>query len=637
MAYPLSWQPGRRALDLGADTRLFLWTIAWDLHALASQPLSVFDANIFYPEPRTLAYSEHLLGSALLGAPWMAAAGNPILTLNAVVLLSCIGCGIGAYLLARRLGVGVGGALATGVIFAFAPPRFFRLGQVHLAGVQWIPFCLAFLHAWATRGSLKHLLAAVLFFSLQALSGGQSGLFLMLASIGLVLYLYIQGLLRPRGPVLRDLALAGGVALALNLPFILPYFRVQQDVGLRRSLQEAREWSPNAVSFIAAPTHVQRALLSTLPRSERRALDKARSYLFFGFLTLALAALALSRRAAPVKTSLPGERPSNPKHLVALDTLLVLSAAAAILIQASGGLKLEIGVSTLSARNGGRALLIFLVLSVLRWAVARKKPFSFRAPLRRLGNRMSRELDCRTGVEVGFYLVLAVLSLWASLGPRYGLYAGLYRLVPGFDFIRVPSRLTVLTLLGLAVLAGAGTDRLLDRFHGRLRGLAAAAVLLLLLVEFAAFPLDARPYGFVVPSVDQWLAGQPGAAAVAELPVPDPRDAVASARIHSLYMLYSTAHWRNMVNGYSGFAPPGHSELFRKLVNFPDEAGLDALEEMGVGYAVLHRDLYSGEEWERLGGRLRAFGDRLRLAFEGEDGRVYRLTRSKAPRAGRGR
>ena len=54
-ALPLSLHPATEALDLGPDTRLFLWTLAWDVHALVRQPLAIFDANIFYPESRTLA------------------------------------------------------------------------------------------------------------------------------------------------------------------------------------------------------------------------------------------------------------------------------------------------------------------------------------------------------------------------------------------------------------------------------------------------------------------------------------------------------------------------------------------------------------------------------------------------------
>ena len=84
--------------------------------------------------------------------------------------------------------------------------------------------------------------------------------------------------------------------------------------------------------------------------------------------------------------------------------------------------------------------------------------------------------------------MLGLVSLWATLGPGFGLYAVLYRVVPGFDLVRVPSRFATLTLLALAVLAAFGLERLSRRWP-RLAPLA----LVLVLGEFWLAPLDARP------------------------------------------------------------------------------------------------------------------------------------------------
>ena len=58
LAYPLSVHPATTILPLGSDTNLFLWLLQWDVHALTHQPLSIFDANIYYPFRHTLAYLE---------------------------------------------------------------------------------------------------------------------------------------------------------------------------------------------------------------------------------------------------------------------------------------------------------------------------------------------------------------------------------------------------------------------------------------------------------------------------------------------------------------------------------------------------------------------------------------------------
>jgi hypothetical protein len=428
------------------------------------------------------------------------------------------------------------------------------------------------------------------------------------------------------------LAVATALIVSVNVPFFLPYLRVQDASGLRRSLEEAREWSPNAVSFLASPTHVQRSLLSMFPGLERRVTNTARAYLFPGFLTLVLALFSLRRARAP---SIPRERlplEPSPRWLMVLDALVVASALVTLFLVATGGVRWHIGSLTISARGTGRAVLILVALVGLRLAVARRSPFSFREPYRRVVERVRIELESRMGLEAGYYVFLVLFSFWIALGPGFGLYAALYRLLPGFDFVRVPSRFTLLTLLGLAVLAGVGFEGCLGAVRASRRRLLATAGTVVLLAELAAFPLAAPPYPLAIPPIDEWIAGEArrsGPFAIVELPVPDPRDAVRSARRHSLYMLHSTAHWQGLVNGYSGFTPPGHDALFRKLVNFPDEASVDALEQLGVRYAVIHRDGYREDEWERVKERLRLFGDRLRLEAEEDDGLAYSLTRSK--------
>ena len=200
-------------MALSADTRLFLWTLSWDVHALLHQPLRLFDANIFHPEPlRTLAYSEHVFGSAARrrAVPDLAS-DNPVLALNAVVLLSCVLSGR-RDATCSRASSGIAGwrvRCAAGVIFAFAPPRFTRLAQLHLATVQWIPFCLAFVHAYLQRGRRRDLLVAISFFTLQSVTSGHGGLFLFLSLLALALYLVARRRLPPVRTLVRDVGVAG--------------------------------------------------------------------------------------------------------------------------------------------------------------------------------------------------------------------------------------------------------------------------------------------------------------------------------------------------------------------------------------------------------------------------------------------
>ena len=69
LSYPLILEFGDALpSDLG-DPLLNAWILAWDSQRLLDGFLGLWQAPIFYPYPDTLAYSEHLLGIAVLVAP----------------------------------------------------------------------------------------------------------------------------------------------------------------------------------------------------------------------------------------------------------------------------------------------------------------------------------------------------------------------------------------------------------------------------------------------------------------------------------------------------------------------------------------------------------------------------------------
>ena len=277
-------------LTISPDTDLFLWTLSWDAHAIVHQPFSIFDANIFAPLHRTLAYSEHLIGSGILAAPILGLTHNPVLAMNLVSLLSCVLCGLGTFQLARRAGVASAGAVLAGLIFAFAPPRFLRLDQLFLTTIQWVPFSLAYLHAYLDGGAKRDLRLAAAFFTAQALTSGHGTVFLAFAAALLCAYHASLGQPLAIGKRARDLGVAGALLLAPIVPVSVAYVRVQAEMGLKRTLADWVLTTP--ASFLASPTYAHAFLLSRLlPGTEIN--GAANAYLFPGYLPLLLAGAAL--------------------------------------------------------------------------------------------------------------------------------------------------------------------------------------------------------------------------------------------------------------------------------------------------------------------------------------------------------
>ena len=68
------------------------WVLGWVAHQLPHAPAHIFDANIFYPERNTLAYSETLLVPGLLAAPlhWLGVGADPDLQPRVPVRLRAV-------------------------------------------------------------------------------------------------------------------------------------------------------------------------------------------------------------------------------------------------------------------------------------------------------------------------------------------------------------------------------------------------------------------------------------------------------------------------------------------------------------------------------------------------------------------
>lgn len=288
MALPFSLSPGSHILGDVPDAHMYLWTLGWDAYAFLHQPGHIFDANIYHPFANTLAYSENLIGSAFFAAPIIWLTGNILLGTNLAALISCVLCGVGAYFLARRLHIGIGGAFVCGLVFAFAPPRFVRMGQLHMTAMQWIPFSLAFLHTYLERGRRRDLLAAIGFFSLQALSSGHGATYLTITVVMLIAWQLAFGAPLALRQRLADFGVTGAYLIAPAVWVMLPYRLSQAEAGLRRGYLSDSQ--PGPESLLASPSRFHMFLQAQFLGPFDREPD---AYLFPGILVMALAAIAM--------------------------------------------------------------------------------------------------------------------------------------------------------------------------------------------------------------------------------------------------------------------------------------------------------------------------------------------------------
>ncbi len=200
----------------------------------------------------------------------------------------------------------------------------------------------------------------------------------------------------------------------------------------------------------------------------------------------------------------------------------------------------------------------------------------------------------RSGARTLCLLLLAGGTLFAA-GPMLGLagvsvplpYRWLLDVVPGLSFVRYPVRFVSVVALGLAGLVGLGLAAL-ARGPGRLRRLAVGACLALLVWHIGArarMAVRRAPAPESVSSVYRTLAETTEDGVLLELPLSDDPAAYREAE----HVLLSTSHWKRLLNGYSGYAPPTYALVRELALRLPASAALQQMVDLTrLRWVIVH-------------------------------------------------
>jgi hypothetical protein len=238
------------------DPQLVTWILAWNVHALTTDPFNLFNANIFYPLRNMLALSEHMLAVVPIFAPAYLLTGNPIMAYNMVFFLSFVFSGLTMFLLVHHWTKNFWAALLSGCLCAFAPLRMAEISHLQLLNFYWAPLAFLFLDRFVRSQRWADLAWFAVFYWLQMLASVYLGWFITIA-LGVYLSYYViridRGLLS-RTMMWRYAALLVGSLIVL-LPFHLPYYAIQQQWDFSTSLQECIHWAADPLLNYLSPPH----------------------------------------------------------------------------------------------------------------------------------------------------------------------------------------------------------------------------------------------------------------------------------------------------------------------------------------------------------------------------------------------
>ena len=249
--WPLALAPDTLSRNDTADTVLHEWTLAWLAHQVVHDPRHLFDANIFYPEQLTLAYSDHLFIPGILVAPLIWAGFSPVLGYNLLLIAGLALTGwVMSLVIARWTGSRMAG-LISGSLVAFNAFTLTRFPQIQDQHLEFLPLALWALDRLLCVPSVRHALSLSGWFVLQALTSGYWLLFTTVAMVAGAAARPGEWMTRSRRSFVPHAALAGLVAGLALLPFLLPYWTVSREQGLTRSLEEVGLYSAHMSNYLA--------------------------------------------------------------------------------------------------------------------------------------------------------------------------------------------------------------------------------------------------------------------------------------------------------------------------------------------------------------------------------------------------
>ena len=615
MTYPNALRLTDGVKDLG-DPLLNTWIMWWEVDSVTRGDFAgFFDANIFFPHDRALAYSELLIPQTLVAAPILLLSGNPLLAYNAVLLLSFVATAFAMYLLGRHL---TGSALAGfigGLVLAYSPFMFSHVSHIQVIGAAGFPLAFLFLHRYFDSGSLKYLLGFTAAFVGQALANGYYAIYLTYAAGAYILYRAVQDRRLMKADFWLHMGLHAILSLVVLAPFYLQYLALREELGFVRAMS----YNGGFFSFLAAPP------INRLYGSITEPFQASEAMMFPGITVAALAIVGVfagrNRSGAQTVGSTGGSRGDRstrggPRRARGAATWayrlagLLIAAGWSIIIAISvtGGFDETVLGVHLRANNFTNPLIGLGTFVALRAVLRRTYP-----GVGREGNWLEEPQR--------FYAWMVALALLFSLGPD-GLYRLLYSYVPGFNGIRAVARIYIVAIFGMAVLAAYGSRALSNHLSGRGWATAGALFPALICVEFfsAPLPLVDAPGNGTVPPAYEWLAAQEGDFAAIEYPIDIDLD------YQRLY--FSMFHSKKIVNGMSGYQAPIYREMRRWSDSFPSGRILEDIRHLGLRWVIVHPGDYGGL-WPAVSSRLREHGPDLDLVARFDDALVYEVRGTK--------
>lgn len=269
ITFPLIFHMDDTVTGFG-DELIISWIQNWIIHSIFTNPLELFNTNLFYPYNNTIAYSDLHFTSTILSIIPLFFLKEPIVTFNFTVISSIIFVPFSIFILSWYLTKNYLLSLLSGILVQFSPAFLDKKVHIQVLALEWIPLSvLFFIHFHRTKKT-RFLIFSMFFFILQTYNSFLPGYFLVFFYVIYSIYMFFCD-----KPFIKLFLKKYNIAVILiTLTLIalitIPYYKASLTYNLKRDIRDAVHFAiqPEDLLYPNEHTKLQKYLLS-LPFNQR--------------------------------------------------------------------------------------------------------------------------------------------------------------------------------------------------------------------------------------------------------------------------------------------------------------------------------------------------------------------------------
>ncbi len=269
ITYPLAPHIADRVTGFG-DELVISWIQNWVIHSLFTDPLNIFNANIYYPYNNTLAFSDPFILTGIMAIPIKFITGEAISVFNFTLISSLLLLGFSIFTLIYYLTKNYLLSVFCGLLINFSPAVLDYSVHVQVLAVWSVPLSTLFFLRFLETAKTRFLAVSLIILLIQIYNSVLPGYFIVFSFCVILLFYFSK----KSASYNRFINLKNILTIALFAFAIIPignaYFSVSKEFNYVRDIRDAVHFAfqPEDFLFPGVRTKLHGFLYEAIPSNK---------------------------------------------------------------------------------------------------------------------------------------------------------------------------------------------------------------------------------------------------------------------------------------------------------------------------------------------------------------------------------